>query len=421
MDNTFDIIIIGAGASGLAAAIEASRAGASVLVLEKNHVPGRKILSTGSGKCNFSNLKITPAAYHPASPAFLKKVFSALPPAQVHSFFEELGLLWVKGERGRLFPRSMKAHDVVNALLNELDFRKVRIHTLTEALAVSKDKEGFTVEAAKVAPKWDKKTAPGEKTVYRAGRLILAAGGACYPQIGGSSGGYSLLGALGHTVSAVSPSTVPLKVKGSYIKELEGVRLDAALKLRTGDKVILKTAGEILFTAYGVSGPAVLDLSRAALAGLEAGPVVIEADFFPDYKPAEFEKFLAGRAAAFAGRPFSHFACGLANEKVLRAAAARAGIAWDSLVLPGCARELAAALKSFTLEVSGSLGFEDAMVTAGGCALSEVDPATFASKRVKGLYVTGELLDIDGDSGGYNLHLAWTSGILAGRAAAKRP
>ena len=120
MDTKYDIIIIGAGASGLAAAVEASRAGAAVLVLEKNHVPGRKILSTGSGKCNFSNLKITPAAYHPGPAAFLKKAFTALPPKEVLSFFESLGLLWAEGGDGRLFPRSMKAQDVANALLNEL-------------------------------------------------------------------------------------------------------------------------------------------------------------------------------------------------------------------------------------------------------------------------------------------------------------
>jgi len=418
MENKFDVIIIGAGASGLAAAIEAARAGGSVLVLEKNHVPGRKVLSTGSGKCNFSNIKITPAAYHPASPAFLKKTFTALPPAEVLSFFGKLGLLWTEGEKGRLFPRSMKAQDVVNALLHELEFLKVPIHTLTEAMSVSKTDAGFDVEAVKVAPKWDKKTGPGEKTVYRAGRVILAAGGACYPQIGGGSGGYALLGELGHTVSAVFPSTVPLKVKGNYVKELEGVRLDAEIKLRSADKTIMKSAGEILFTSYGVSGPAVLELSRAALTALGSGPALLDADFFPDHKPAAFEKFLAARAAAFAGRPFPHFACGLLNEKVMRASAARAGIDWNSPVLPGCARELASALKSFTLEISGSLGFEDAMVTAGGCALAEVDPASFASRMIKGLYVTGELLDLDGDSGGYNLHLAWTSGMLAGRHAA---
>ncbi len=420
MNNSCDVIIVGAGASGLAAAVEAARAGASVLVLEKNHVPGRKVLSTGSGKCNFSNIKISPAAYHPANPAFLKKVFAALPPAEVLSFFKELGLLWVQDERGRLFPRSFKAADVVNVLLNELDLHSIPIQTLTEALSVTADKSGFSVETVKIRPKWDKQPASGERTVYRGARLILAAGGACYPQIGGSTGGYGLLAALGHKVSPVSPAIVPLQLKGDYAKELDGVRLDAVLRLRTGGKVVNGTAGEMLFTAYGVSGPAVLDLSRAALAALRDGPVFIEADLMPDYKPAELEDFLKERAAAFDNRAFSHFACGLLNEKVMRAAGARAGISWNSLVAPGSEGELARVLKSFTLEVAGSLGFEDAMATAGGCALSEVDPASFASKKVKGLYITGELLDLDGDSGGYNLHLAWTAGILAGRCAAKK-
>jgi len=420
MENTFDVIIVGAGASGLAAAVEASRAGASVLVLEKNHVPGRKVLSTGSGKCNFSNLKITPAAYHPASPAFLKKVFSALPPEEVLSFFRELGLLWVEGEKGRLFPRSLKAQDVVNVLLHELDLRSVPVKTLTEALSVSAGKDGFSVETVKVQPKWDKTPAAGEKAVYRSARLIMAAGGACYPQIGGGTGGYGLLAALGHQVSPLSPSIVPLKVKGTSLKELDGVRLDAVLSLRAEGKVLGRTAGEMLFTAYGVSGPAVLDLSRAAVAALAQGPAFIDADLMPDFTPAALEKLLQERAAAFQGRAFAHFACGLLNEKVIRAAAARADIAWSSAVPPGCGPALASILKSFTLEVSGSLGFEDAMATAGGCALSEVDPACFASRKVNGLYVTGELLDLDGDSGGYNLHLAWTSGILAGRAAARK-
>lgn len=418
MENKYDVIIVGAGASGLAAAVEASRAGASVLVLEKNHVPGRKILSTGSGKCNFTNLKITPASYHPAAPAFLKKSFSALPPAEVLAFFKGLGLLWTEGEKGRLFPKSLKALDVVNVLLHELDFRNVPVHTLSEVVSISADRDGFTAEAVKVQPKWDKKAPAGERTVYRAARLILAAGGASYPQIGGGQGGYGLLKAFGHTVSPVSPSIVPLEVKGKDTKELDGVRLEAALNLVAGGKVILKTRGEMLFTAYGVSGPAVLDLSRAALAALRAGPVSIEADLMPEYKPAELERLLAERAVAFEGRAFSHFACGLLNEKVIRAAAARAGIAWSSMLPPGCERDLVPVLKSFALEVSGSLGFEDAMSTAGGCSLSEVDPASFASKVIKGLYVTGELLDLDGDSGGFNLHLAWTSGILAGRAAA---
>jgi predicted Rossmann fold flavoprotein len=418
MENKYGLIIVGGGASGLAAAVAAARAGSSVLVLEKNHVPGRKVLSTGSGKCNFSNLKVTPAAYRAGGPSFLKKTFAALPPGEVLAFFKTLGLLWTEGEKGRLFPRSLKAQDVVNVLCNELDLLRVQVHTLTEALVVRAEAGGFAVEAVTVRPKWDKNAQAGEKKSYRAARLILAAGGASYPQIGGTAAGYALLRALGHTVSPLSPAIVPLKVKGGETKELDGVRLNAALTLSGPGRHAQRTEGELLFTAYGISGPAVLDLSRAAVAALREGPAFIEADLMPDYKPAELEGALAERAAAFDGRAFAHFACGFLNEKVMRAAAARIGIAWSSVVPPGCAGDLASALKSFSLELEGPLGFEDAMVTAGGCAPAEVDPASFASKKVKGLYITGELLDIDGDSGGFNLHLAWTSGILAGRAAA---
>ena len=415
--NEFDVIIAGAGASGLAAAISAARAGAAVLVLEKNHVPGRKLLSTGSGKCNFSNLKVTPAAYHAAGPAFLKKTFSALPPAEVHAFFEGLGLRRFEKEGGRLFPATLKAQDVLGALLNELEALKVPVLTLTEVLAVKPDKDEFSVETVKVAPNWVKQATAGEKKIYRAGRVILAAGGAAHPQIGGSGKGYALLESLGHTVAAPSPAIVPLKVKEQLVKELDGVRLEAALTLKAGGKFSAKTSGEILFTAYGISGPAVLDLSRDALAALGRGHVFVQADFFPQLGDKEFRELLLARTAVFTGRPFRHFACGLLNEKLMKAAAGCCGIDWDAPAGPGL-EILAGELKAFTLEVTGSLGFEDAMVSVGGCSCAEVEPATFASRRVKGLFVTGELLDIDGDSGGYNLHLAWTSGILAGRAAA---
>lgn len=417
MENSCDIIIAGAGASGLAAAITAAEGGASVLVLEKNHVPGRKLLSTGSGKCNFSNLSVTPARYHLAAPGFLKKTLGALGPAEVHSFFDRLGLLRAEKENGRLFPRSMKARDVANALLNRLEALKVQVQTLTEVLSVVRDTELFRVETAKVAPKWDKKAPAGEKTTYTAGRVILACGGAAGPQIGGTDKGYGLLRSLEHSVSAVSPAMVPLKVKETLVRELDGVRLDAKLSLKAGGKKLSAASGEILFTAYGISGPAALDLSRAALLALREGPVFLEADLFPDYPAQALRELVSSRAEAFTGRPFRHFACGLLNEKVIRAAAALCGIGWDVPAGPGL-EKLAAVLKAFPLEVTGSLGFEDAMISSGGCSTAEIDPVTFGSKRTEGLYVTGELLDIDGDSGGYNLHFAWTSGILAGRHAA---
>lgn len=419
MQNTYDVIVTGAGAAGLAAAVEASRAGASVLVLEKNHVPGRKILSTGAGKCNFSNASVTPARYHPPAAAFLKKTFAALPPAEVPAFFEGLGLLWVKEADGRLFPRSMRAQDVVGALSNELAFRGGRIQTLTEVVAVTPGGGGFSVEACKVPPQWEKKAGRGEKFLLGARRVVLAAGGPCYPQIGGSASGAELLRALGHSVSPLVPVIVPLRSNETFLKELDGVRAPVALRLLLDGETLAESGGELLFTAYGVSGPAVLDLSRAAVTAMKEYKVHLEADFFPELTGKKLAALLEKRAALFAGRPLRHFACGLLNEKLVKAAALRCGLGWDAPAGPGL-DALAAMLKAFPVSLKGPLGFEDAMVTAGGCALSEIEPATFASRLVPGLHVAGELLDLDGDSGGYNLHLAWTSGILAGRAAAKK-
>ncbi|OGR70416.1 MAG: hypothetical protein A2179_05470 [Elusimicrobia bacterium GWC2_63_65] len=423
MEQKFDVIVVGGGASGLAAAIEASRGGASVLVLEKNHVAGRKILSTGAGKCNFSNVRVTPAAYHPPSASFLKRTFAALPPGEVARFFGGLGLLSVEGEDGRLFPRSMKAQDVVSALDNELGARGVQVRALTEVTAVRRDAAGFLLEASQARPKWQKAAPKSEKLSFRASRVILACGGPCYPQIGGTSAGYGLLRGLGHSVSPLSPAIVPLKTRETFVKDLDGVRVQAALFLTGGGRTLGETKGELLFTAYGVSGPGPLDLSRAAAEALRKGPVHLTADLFPEYGPAEFFALLEGRTKTFAARPFTHFTCGLTNEKVCRAAARLAGIneAMSAGIVPARAlRAFAEVLKGLRVEITGTLGFEDAMVTAGGCDLGEIDPVTFGSKKVPGLHVTGELLDLDGNSGGFNLHLAWTSGILAGRAAAQK-
>jgi len=415
------VIIIGAGASGLAAACAAAEAGARVTMLEKNHVPGRKILSTGAGKCNLTNANVTSGRYHGGPAGFLNRVFMALPPDNVRAFFEGLGLLTVREEDGRIFPRSMKAADVVNVLVNFAFSKNVDLKLLTEALEVQKGPEGFKVTARTVPPKWEKDAAPGPKTVLDCDVVILAAGGPAYPQIGGTSSGYDLARSLGHAVKTPEPVIVPLKVNESYIKQVEGIRVQAGLELLSLGKTLALGRGEVLFTKYGLSGPAVLELSRAAVFALKSGPVKCRLDLFPEYTDRDLRSLLLARKKEMADRFWRDFLCGLADERLLLLISDLAKFGSDKLVsaIPEKVFDVfAQLLKKFELQISGPLGFEDAMAAAGGVDTAEVSPETFASRKVKGLFITGELLDIDGDSGGYNLHFAWTSGLLAGKHAA---
>jgi len=418
--NKRHVIIIGAGASGLAAACAAAEAGARVTILEKNHVPGRKILSTGAGKCHLTNTRVSADRYHGGTKGFLAKTFAACPPESIREFFEGLGLLTVGDAEGRVFPRSMKAADVANTLLNFITAKGVEIKTLTEAAAIKKIPGGFQVAARGVRPKWEKKMAPATEILLTCDSVILSAGGPAYPQIGGTSSGYELAGSLGHTITSPQPVIVPLKVKENFVKQAEGVRVQAGLELLSGGKTIARSSGEVLFTKYGLSGPAVLNLSREAVFALRSGHVLCRLDLFPEYPVKRLTALLAERRKRMEDRFWRDFICGLADERVLLLLSGLAGSGPDKLVSAVPERvftNFAGLMKELEFELTGPLGFEDAMVAAGGVETSEVAPDTFESKRVKDLFITGELLDIDGDSGGYNLHFAWTSGLLAGRAA----
>jgi predicted Rossmann fold flavoprotein len=416
-----DIIIIGAGASGLAAACAAAERGASVLVIEKNHIPGRKVLSSGAGKCNFTNLNISPDNYLPCSARrFIENVFKALPPAEISVFFENLGLLWTANGEGRVFPRSMKAQDVVSVLVNRLTSLNTTILTLTEVVSIKKEKNGFIIETTAVAPPWNKESVEQKTSLYRAARVLTAAGGPAHPQIGGSAKGCGLLESLGHSIVPQAQAIVPLKTKCSPIRALDGVRVNAALRIKDDEGgTVASSCEELLFTDYGISGPAALEVSAAAISALTNGPVFAEADLFPDMPAEQLERLLLTRAAGFSTRPFSHFACGLMNEKIMRVAAELSCIDWSKPSPGGAAlAKLVPALKEMRLEIAGARGYEDAMSSSGGCDIAEIDPASLESRKVEGLYVTGELLNVTGDCGGYNLHFAWTSGIIAGRHAA---
>lgn len=416
------IIIIGAGASGLAAGCAAAEAGASVTILEKNHVPGRKILSTGSGKCNLSNTAVNARHYHGCAPGFAAHALKALPPGKVLDFFGGLGLLLRSEPDGRIFPRSLKAADVVNVLINRLAEKNAAPALLTCAESVRKTAAGFEVTVRRVPPKWEKKAEAGTPETLTADAVILAAGSPAYPRIGGSSLGLELARTLGHSVKNPKPAITPLKLKEKSVRELDGIRVEAVLSLQAGGKVLGEERGEILFTDYGLSGPPVLALSRAAAAAPGTSAVTCHIDLFPDHSPEALFSLLAKRRDAAPARPWKTFLCGLAEERTLGLLSSALKLAPDanagSVRDPRLA-EFAGLLKDWRLEVAGTLGFEDAMSADGGVDTAEVRPGTFESKLHKDLFITGELLDIVGDCGGYNLHFAWTSGLLAGLHAAK--
>jgi len=439
MSDIRDIVIVGGGASGLAAAAEAARLGADVLVIEKNHVAGRKILSTGAGKCNFTNEHVGVDDYNSAATGFLNEVFSVMPPREIIKFFENLGLLWTKGEKGKIFPRSMKAQDVVDVLVNAAVRNGAELRLLTQVFSVCRGRDGiFCIEAGRVPPQWERKQnnindckeKKCEKIYAR--RVIVSAGSPCCAGIGGSMAGYPLLEQLGHSCVTLFPVITPLAVQEKYIKNLDGVRTDCSVVFRDKQcgSLVAASEGEIIFSRGFLSGPPVLDCARKVQEAMMVAPVQAEIDFYPDYSSAEFESLLkkrykilmTGKSLKKDRSPvlFSDFSAGLHNEKIINLAAFLAGIKTDmplDTVRSGSLNRFAEILKHFTLSISGPAGFDVAAAAAGGVNLDEVEPGTFESRIVPGLYITGEILNVDGRSGGFNLHFAWTSGLIAARAA----
>lgn len=426
----WDIAIIGAGASGLAAAAEASSRGLSVLVLEKNHVPGRKILSTGAGKCNFTNEKISVMDYSSLSgdkekDDFLNSALSLLPPQEIIRFFENIGLMWKKAETGKIFPLSMKAHDVADVLVKQSVRKGAEIRLLTNVSSIRqitiKGDRIFSVRTEKVPPQWQKNVKTTESGEEYAKRIIVAAGSPCYPQIGGTAAGYGLLLNLGHSLTDIMPVIVPLKVKGN-IKDIDGVRTDALVRFIEEDKEIAKSFGEIIFARNCLSGPAVLDCSRKVQFALQNGKITAVIDFFTDYSEGELASMLESRTDRLGKNVrFCDFISGMHNYKLLSAIGKMCGIpemARISSLGEAKYQAFCKSLKSLEFEISGSADFDSAVVAAGGIPVNEINPGTFESRITKGVYITGEIIDIDGRTGGFNLHFAWTSGILAARAAA---
>lgn len=391
------VLIIGAGASGLVAAITAARAGAAVTILEQNDKPGKKICATGNGKCNLTNRNMFLEAFRGEEPSFVKEVFHQFGLEDTLDFFQKLGLEFID-KNGYLYPRSGQAQSVVDVLCMEARNRKVKIKTTeyVKEIKYIQNKESGSKEWQALTNGWH----------YEADALILANGSKASAISGSDGSGYLLAESLGHTVIKPLPALTALKCSGNKFSAWAGVRTEGKVTLYIEGRQQMSEQGELQLTEYGVSGIPVFQISRYAIRALDAGKKVrLFVDFMPEYSEDEFEEFLNERREYAPYKTEKELLIGLFPEKLIR-------------VLCG-QKNLVKAVKEFELHVKAGMSFEQAQVCSGGVHVKEVDPFTMESKLQRNLYFAGELLDIDGICGGYNLQWAWSSGKVAGENAAK--
>ena len=392
-----DVLILGGGASGLAAAVEAAAQGCAVTVLEKNDRVGKKILATGNGRCNLLNIHASPDDYN--APEFVRRVFARYDVDSDLSFFRRMGLLTTTDSEGRVYPHSLSATSVLDVL--RLECRRLGVTFICgeTAKTLQKTDDGFVVNGT-----------------HTARNVIVACGGKAAPAQGSDGSGYALLQPFGHRVTKLYPALVQICTDTDFVRKVKGLRTPARLTLQSRSGTYM-SQGELLFTDYGLSGIAAMELSRYAKDGAK-----ITADLLPQTDEAEVAAMLHTVCRADADRSLEYLLTGIVHSRIGTAVLQR--VCTEKLSSPVGALtdetvgEIAAALKGLPFTVHGTKGFPDAQVTAGGLELSQFTD-TLASKLVPGLFAAGEILDVDGKCGGYNLTFAWSSGRLAGRSAAQ--
>lgn len=408
---TSDIIVIGGGAAGMMAALTAADCGCSVLLLERNAKVGRKLYITGKGRCNVANdCTVSEVLQHvPRNPKFLMSAVTRFPPEAVKAFFEGLGVPLKTERGGRIFPQSDKAADIIDALF--LALRRKRVDLVEDrATALLTDESGRIAGVR------------GEHGSYTARAVILATGGASYPLTGSSGDGYRLAAEAGHTIIPPRPSLVPLEAEGKDCARMQGLSLrNVAVRVRNQKKkVVYAEQGELLFTHFGLSGPLILSAS-AHMREFEKDHYHILIDLKPALDEEKLDQRLLRDLAENANRDFHNVLEGLLPRLMVPVAAERSGIPADTKahsVTKAQRRRLLELLKGFRVDITGPRPIAEAIVTSGGVKVSEVDPHTMASKRMPGLFLAGELLDVDAYTGGFNLQIAWSTGRAAGEGAA---
>ncbi len=417
-----DIAILGGGASGILAAISSayqfkkSNIPYNITILEKNARIAKKILITGNGKCNLTNQNITLRNYNLPARGFIKNILSQYNCDFVVSLFKKLGLLTRSDSMGRVYPYSNQASTVVDVLINELSRLKINIYCNFETTLIERKNNKFYIESS--------------DTIINAKKLIIACGGKASPFNAFCMDAYKYLSSFGHTITALSPTLVPIKTNSGFEKSLKGIRTPGVVSLIAEDKIILEESGEIQFTESGLSGICIFQMS--ALVGeflnfktINYNPVknvLISIDLMPEFSKSVIIKLLKDKIKHFPGNSVENLFTGILNKKVGQVILKKSSITNLSLKCSSLSEKhltlIADNVKNFSFTPVGILPFKNAQVTCGGAVLEEFNCDTLESKKMQGLYSCGEILNVNGDCGGYNLHWAWVSGFVAGKSAA---
>jgi predicted Rossmann fold flavoprotein len=410
VEALWDVVVIGAGAAGLLAAMRAAEQGRRTLLLEKNRKPGVKILMSGGTRCNLTHAtdnRGIVAAFGPPG-QFLHSALAAFSVEETIAFFEQAGVPTKVEETGKVFPVSNKAADVLGALLARLQSSGAALALGEPVLDLKPGSAGLAVATS--------------HRVVTARRVVLTSGGQSYPGSGTTGDGYGLTARLGHIIVPPRPALVPITVAAPWVAELRGITVpDATVRILNGRETLAARRGSLLFAHFGLSGPVILDISRVVSGHPRPQSLLVEIDLLPALKEPEFEDHLRRESGAAGKKPLAAILSVYFPRRLGEMMLGVAGLPIDRRAASLSRGERAAlvrVVKHVQLPATGTLGFGRAEVTAGGVALGEVDSRTLRSKKVPELFIAGEVLDLDGPIGGYNFQAAFSTGWLAGTAAA---
>lgn len=410
MSRQTKILIIGGGAAGMTAAIFASRNGAKVIIVEQLPKVGRKILATGNGRCNLTNINIDIRRYHGNNVKFAYGALSRFGYLDTIQFFEDLGLHCIE-EEGRIYPASLQASSVLDVIRYEMKTLGVEEICDARVTEIIKDKSGFALKLK------DKRMIHGDK-------VIVTTGGKANPGLGSNGSGYDLVRSFGHKIVDTFPALVQLRLDAPYLKSITGVKLIGKASIEVEGKILREESGEILFTNYGVSGPPVIQLSRCVGEQIKLGKnPIFNLDLFPQINKDEVLQLLKKRCNLRVEKPLDFSFVGLINKRLINVLLKEAKITDVYIPCGKVTKEQLLAIsnimKKWSFNITGTKSWSEAQVTAGGLDVKDIDSKTMESKLMPGLYFAGEIIDIDGDCGGYNLQWAWSSGYLAGISAVR--